>query len=365
MSSILNYVCPSCDGKIEFNAGLQKMKCPFCDTEYDISSLEELKEAIDEEKVTEDAFGWAEKTDDGWNDEEKSGLVSYLCNTCSGEIITDATTAATACPFCGNPVVMTDRLQGLLKPDVVIPFKTDKKQAIEAYKKHITGKKLLPDVFKDKNHIDEIKGIYVPFWLFDAEVEGDAQYKATKVRHWSDANYNYTETSHYSVFRGGNMAFAKIPVDGSSKMADDLMESIEPYNFADAVDFNTAYLSGFFADKYDVGVDESEKRANERIKQSTLDTLSATIHGYTTVTPAGNKVSMLSGSSKYALYPVWLLNTTFQGEKFTFAMNGQTGKFVGNLPVDKKKFRKYFAVSAVIGTIASFAATVIYNLFIA
>lgn len=363
--SLLNYICPSCDGKIEFNAGLQKMKCPYCDTEYDISALEELDEAKKEEKVREDNFDWNNDGNGSWDENEKNKLVTYLCSTCSGELITDATTAATSCPFCGNPVVLTDRLQGLMKPDFVIPFRLDKNQAIEAYKKHITGKKLLPDIFKDKNHIDEIKGIYVPFWLFDATVEGDAQYKATKVRHWSDSNYNYTETSHFSVFRGGNMAFAKIPVDGSSKMADDLMESVEPYDFSEAVDFNTAYLSGFFADKYDVGVDESRLRANQRLKQSTLDTLSATVHGYATVVPESNNVNVTSGSSVYALYPVWLLNTTFEGEKYTFAMNGQTGRFVGNLPTDKKKFRKYFAISAAIGTVATFAATVIYNLFIA
>ncbi len=364
MSSLLNYVCPSCDGKIEFNASLQKMKCPYCDTEYDISALEELSEAKNEEKIKEDVFDWNNTEGNSWSETEKAGLVSYLCNTCSGEIVTDATTAATSCPFCGNPVVFTQQLHGLLKPDVVIPFRLDKNQAMEAYKKHITGKKLLPDIFKDKNHIDEIKGIYVPFWLFDASVEGDAQYKATRVRHWSDANYNYTETSHYSVFRGGNMAFAKIPVVGSSKMSDDLMESIEPYNFADAVDFNTAYLSGFFADKYDVDVNESIKRANERIRQSTIDTLAASVQGYSTVTPAGCNVNMTAGSSKYALYPVWLLNTTFEGERYTFAMNGQTGKFVGNLPMDKKKYKKYFAISAVIGTAITFAATILYNLFL-
>ena len=365
MSSLLNYVCPSCDGKIEFNAGTQTMKCPYCDTEYDVSALEELEEAKKEEKVREDVFDWENTANDKWDENEKSNLVTYLCNTCSGELITDATTAATTCPFCGNPVVLTQRLQGLMKPDFVIPFKLDKKQAMEAYKKHITGKKLLPDIFKDKNHIDEIKGVYVPFWLFDADVEGDAKYKTTKVRHWSDSNYNYTETSHYSVFRGGNISFAKIPVDGSSKMADDLMESIEPYTFSDAVDFNTAYLSGYFADKYDVGVDESRIRANLRIKQSMLDTLSDTVHGYSSVVCESSNVNVISGSSVYALYPVWLLNTTFEGEKYIFAMNGQTGRFVGNLPMDKKKFAKYFAISATVGTAASFALTVLYSLFIA
>ena len=364
MSNLQDYICPSCGGKIEFNPAIQKMKCPYCDTEYETAALRELDNALNEEATKEDSFNWENNSDGVWKDTENGNLRSYLCNACSGEIVTDATTAATSCPFCGNPVVMTDRLKGLLKPDYVIPFKLDKKQAMEAYKKHVTGKKLLPSVFKDKNHIDEIKGIYVPFWLFDASVSGSAQYKATRVRHWSDSNYNYTETKHFSVFRSGNMAFSKIPVDGSTKMADDLMESIEPFDFTEAVDFQTAYLSGFLADKYDVAVEDSIVRANERIKKSTSDALASTVSGYTTVMPAGCNVNMNSGSSKYALYPVWLLNTTFNGEKFTFAMNGQTGKFVGDLPVDKNKFAKYFGISAVVGTAIGFGLTVLYNFFI-
>ena len=358
-----NFICPSCGGKVEFNPNLQKMKCPYCDTLYEMDAVNELCEALDEEQVKSDSFSWENEEAKKWD--EANGLKTYLCNTCSGEIITDDTTAATACPYCGNPVVLTDRLQGLLKPDFVIPFRTDKKQAVENYKKHITGKRLLPDIFKDKNHIDEIKGIYVPFFLYDADISSDAQYKATRVRHWSDNNYNYTETSHYSVFRGGDMAFSKIPVDGSLKMADELMESIEPFDFSDAVDFSTAYLSGFFADKYDVCPDECIIRANERIKNTAALALEETIHGYSSVVTKNINVNMNSGSSKYALYPVWLLNTTFEGEKYTFAMNGQTGKFVGNLPADKKKVNKFFALSAVGGTVAGIIISILYNLFLA
>ncbi len=365
MSSLQYFKCPSCDGGLEFDSKSQKMKCPYCGTEFEAEDIKSLQEAQGEIGVSEDSFSWDTNESDGWTADEESTLRSYICNTCSGEIITDETTAATSCPYCNNPVVLNHQFKGILKPDFVIPFKLDKKQAVEAYKKHITGKKLLPSVFKDKNHIDEIKGVYVPFWLFDADINGSAQYKASTVKHWSDSNYNYTETRHYSVFRSGNLSFAKIPVDGSEKMADELMESIEPYDFKDAVDFSTAYLSGFFADKYDVSAEDSIARANARIKQSTVDALRSTVSGYSTVIPTGSSVNTVNGSKKYALYPVWLLNTTFNGEKFTFAMNGQTGKFVGDLPMDKSKYNKYFALSAAIGTVAGFIATVLYNLFIA
>ena len=361
MSALHEYKCPNCDGHLQFDSGTQKMKCPYCDTDFEISVLEEFDNARKDEKVKSDNFSWDDKNDASVDSTEFN---SYLCNTCSGEIITDKTTAATSCPYCGNPVIMQPQFSGILKPDYVIPFKLNKDKAIETYKNHIKGKKLLPDVFKEKNHIDEIKGIYVPVWLFDANIQGNARYKATIVRHWRDSDFNYTETRHFSVFRGGNMAFAKIPVDGSSKMDDDLMESIEPFNFSDAVDFQTAYLSGYFADKYDVDANTSIVRANERIKKSMVDSLSSTVSGYSSIVPIDNSVNMLSGTHKYALYPVWLLNTSWNGQKFTFAMNGQTGKFVGNLPYDKNKLLKHFAISSVAGTAVVFAATLLYNLLL-
>ena len=174
---------------------------------------------------------WETAAGGEWQQGETENLRSYVCKSCGGEIVGDETTAATACPFCGNPVVMMGQFAGALRPDYVIPFKLDKKAAKAALMKHYGGKRLLPKVFKDQNHIDEVKGVYVPFWLFDADADAHVRYKATRVRSWSDSRFNYTETSHYAVIRGGNIGFERVPVDGSAKMADDLMEAIEPCDF--------------------------------------------------------------------------------------------------------------------------------------
>lgn len=278
---------------------------------------------------------WESQAGTAWGEGEEESLNVYVCKSCGGEITADANTAATSCPFCGNPVVMQGKLSGNLRPDYVIPFKMDKKAAKEAYKKHLQGKRLLPKVFKDENHIDEIKGMYVPFWLFDADVDASIRYKGTKTRFWSDSKYDYTETSYFSISRDGNIGFSHVPVDGSTKMADDLMESIEPFDFQEAVDFQTAYLAGYLADKYDVSEQESVQRANARIKASTEDSFRETIHGYESVLVENSNIRLLGGKAKYALYPVWILNTSWRGKNYTFAMNGQTGRMVGDLPVDK------------------------------
>ena len=351
MSDINEYKCPSCGGAIEFDSHSQKMKCPYCDTEFDLETLKKYDEQLSKEaEQKDDISDW--QTDPGkqWQEGETDGM-----------IVSDENTGATSCPYCGNPVILTERFRGALRPDMVIPFKLDKKAAKEAYYKHIKGRPLLPKVFRRENHIDEIKGIYVPFWLFDADVAADARYKATKVRTWSDSDYDYTETSYYSVDRSGNMSFVSVPVDGSSRMPDDLMESIEPYKVADAVEFQTAYLSGYLADKYDVDAQQSTDRARERMKESAQDVLRDTVKGYASVIPENTNVRISGGDAKYALYPVWILNTTWRGKKYIFAMNGQTGRMTGDLPVDNGAYTRWLLGLTAVFSIAAYLVALLIH----
>lgn len=357
MADIIEYKCPCCGGAITFDSSIQKMKCPYCDSEFELETLKNLDEALSKEQK-EDSLDWEMNESEELSDD--AGLKSYICRSCGGEIVTDATTGATHCPFCSNPVVMTEKFAGLLKPDLVIPFKFDKKAAKAAFEKHLTGKKLLPKVFKDQAHIDEIKGVYVPFWLFSADADAQIQFKGTRVKTWRSGDYRYTKTDYYKLLREGSLSFDGVPVDGSQKMADDLMESLEPFDLSNAVDFQTAYLSGYFADKYDVSAEESIKRANERIKATAEDTFKReTCGSYMTVTTEESSVQLREDTKtiKYALYPVWVMNTTWNGEKYTFAMNGQSGKFVGNLPMDKGIYWKYRGLfTALFGAAATLIA---------
>lgn len=358
MSDLQEFKCPCCGGSIEFNSDIQKMQCPYCDAEFDVEALKNYNDDIKNEPS--DDMNWEGKAGSDWQEGETDGLNIYICKSCGGEIVGDETLAATSCPYCDNPVVLSGQFSGSLRPDYVIPFKKNKEDAKKAYLNHIKGKRLLPKVFKDQNHIDEIKGIYVPFWLFNADTEARIRYKATSVSTWSTSDYYYTKTSYFAVQRGGSIGFERVPVDGSLKMPDDLMESIEPYDFNDAVDFNTAYLSGFLADKYDVDEESSIHRANQRIKNTTERAFAETVVGYTSVVPESSSVRFNNGISKYALYPVWLLNTTWNGKKYVFAMNGQTGKFVGNLPLDKGAYAKWLLAIGGIASAAVFGLTYLF-----
>ena len=399
-ATIHTYQCPACIGPLHFAAGSGKLECEYCGSSYEIAEIEAFyakKNASAQPELTcpacnaalnskgisgevscpdcgaefqmedlrayaaqmagkqADSMNWDTEAGGTWQEGEAEGLRLYACKQCGGEIVADETTGATHCPYCGNPVVLTGHFEGLLKPDLVIPFKVDKKAAIEALQNHYKGKVLLPKVFKDQNHIEEVKGLYVPVWLFDTDADAFVQYRATRIRTWSDSAYNYTATDYYAVLRGGDIGFENVPVDGSSKMDDALMESIEPYNIADAVPFQTAYLPGYMADKYDVDAASSIERANERIKKSTEDAFRSTVLGYHTVTAVNSSIRLQNGKARYALYPVWLLNTDWNGRKFTFAINGQTGKIAGDLPMDKSAFWKWLLGISGAATAAAFA----------
>ncbi len=348
--TLLEYKCPCCGGALHFESDTQKMKCPYCEAEIETEALRQMDELLEDDIPEE--ITW-ENTAGGQWDGEEGDLRSYTCQSCGGQIVTDATTAATQCPYCGNNVVMAGNLSGTLRPDVVIPFQLDKEAAVAAYTKHLKGKVLLPKNFKEANHIREIKGVYVPVWLFDADTKSSFTFRATRVRSWSDSRYIYTRTSHYHVIRKGDLGFADVPVDGSAKMDDALMESLEPFDMSKAVDFRTAYLAGYFADKYDVSAEDSVTRANQRIRSTTEATFASTVLGYTTVIPTSAKVGLTRGKTRYALCPVWLMTTRYQDKDYLFAMNGQTGKLVGDLPVHMPAAVAWWGcLTAAIGAVA-------------
>lgn len=342
MADTMEYKCPSCGGSMEFDSNTQKLKCPFCATEVAIEEWEDVQEeqaGMQQGDTCWEAMGG----DFSWTREETANMAVYSCQSCGGEIVAEKTTGATACPYCGNQVVIKGTFSGDLKPDYIIPFKLDKKAAKAAYKKHLTKKKFLPGIFAKENHIDEIKGVYVPFWLFDTKVHADVNYEAEKVKVWTSGDTEYTERATYDLGRSGSLSFEHLPVDCSRKMDDKLMESIEPYQFQDAVPFKAAYLSGYMADRYDVEMTEGRKRAEERIKRSAEEALKPGISKYDSVVTMSSDVHIIDARYWYVLYPVWILNTTWQKNQYIFAMNGQTGKMVGDLPFDRGAFWKYVA----------------------
>ena len=360
-AQVTNYQCPACTGPLHFVGSSGKLECDYCGSKFDVAEIEALyaekeQKAAEAQKAAEktqqkaqsaaEASGWdASELGSDWG-EDSARMRSYSCPSCGAELICDETTAATSCPYCGNPSVVPGQFSGSLRPDYVLPFRLSKDDAVKALKAHYKGKPFLPRTFTQENHVQEIKGVYVPFWMFDGEAEGSAQFEATRSRCYRSGEYEVTETDHFDVYREGSIAFARVPVDASSKMPDDYMDSIEPFDYKDLKAFSSAYLPGFLADKYDVSAEESAQRADTRCEGTLVAALADTVEGYDFCTPVSQDVTLHRGKVHYALLPVWMLTTKWDGKNYLFAMNGQTGKLVGDLPTSVGKFWGTFAAIA-------------------
>ena len=334
--------CPCCGGTLHFDSTSQDIVCPYCDSHFSVDSLKQYSDDLASDKVED--VSWDESTVQAFTSQEMKGMKIYSCESCGGEIIVEETTSSTSCPYCGNNILVSKQLSGDLKPNTVIPFKSKREDVIGSLKKFFKKKPLLPGSFSKENVIEEIKPLYVPYWVFDADVEGKVRFKGETTRRWSDSEYDYKETKYYSLVRGGNIAFDHVPVDGSQKLDDKLMESIEPFNYDEAVEFNAGYLAGFAADRYDVSQEVTFNRATQRFREGTIQAFRSDIHGYDRVTYNDSNLQLSNTNTVYALYPVWLLNTKWRDKSYRFAVNGQTGKVAGDLPVSPGKFILFFAI---------------------
>ncbi len=374
-TQVTNYQCPACTGPLHYSAKSGKLECDYCGSSFDVAEIEALyarkeaeaaaaKQAADAKAEAAQAAkaeaAEAAAASGGWDTSDLSrdwgaeadGLRVYSCPSCGAELICDQSTAATACPYCGNPAIVPGQFSGALRPDYILPFRLSKDDAVQALRAHYKGKPFLPRSFTSANHIEQIQGVYVPFWLFDGGAEGAASYRASNTNVFETGDYETTETRHYHVVRAGSLAFEKIPVDASSKMPDDHMDSIEPFDYAQLRPFSTAYLPGYLADKYDVTIDDSRDRADTRCRETLAQALRDTVTGYGACVTEREDIALRRGKVHYALLPVWMLSTKWRGQDFLFAMNGQTGKLVGDLPTDRGRFWGMFAAIAAPLTVA-------------
>lgn len=366
MEKTNNYKCPACGGGLIFSPKTGKVTCEYCDSSYTVEEIEsknKVEETADsggQEKEADIGNEGAEWSTDSLSSEwgsESGSMKEYSCPSCGASIICDKTTAATKCPYCDNPAIMEKQFSGALKPNCVIPFAITKKEAVARLGDFYKNKKFLPKLFSDKNHLEETKGIYVPFWFFDGKTEGSAVFRTTTTSRSRRGNTETITTRHFECERTGSLDFESIPVDASKKMPDDLMDSLEPFDFSAMKDFSTAYLPGYLADKFDDTIEECTPRAERRCSESFVSSLRASVSGYDSVSLKQSNITFRNGKVRYGLVPVWLLYTKYNGERFLFAVNGQTGKVAGTLPAGKSEVFAYNARNFLV-SLAVFASLI-------
>ena len=318
----VDYKCPNCKATLRFNPKKGNWVCDYCGSDLTLKDLKTNDETFKKTKV---------------KSKKVITMDGYQCKNCGAKIAVDENVAATSCIYCKSTAILKDKLTEEFEPKYVIPFSNIKQDAINAFKNVCKGKILAPKEFSDEKNIQEMTGIYIPFWLIDCKVDGDIEANAKKVSTFKVGDYMHTKTDVYSAIRSGEIEFNKIPVDGSIRFDDAIMNSIEPFDYNGLQEFNHSYLSGFLAEKYDVDKEKGSESTDKRAKETLTDQLKGQLREYTSYTLKNTNINVNNTNVDYVLLPVWMLNIKYKDKIYTFAMNGQTGKLIGDIPWNKTK----------------------------
>lgn len=346
--AITSYKCPSCGAPIEFKPALGKFTCDYCLSEYTEQEIENIYKSLEEDEKlrTEDD---QESNDSG---EEHNHLATYDCNSCGATVVTDDTTTSTFCYYCHNPVIISDRLSGNFKPKKMIPFTIDKEKAQETFLNWASKNKFVPKEFYSSSQLEKITGIYLPYWWVDCKVDIDYTGEGHVNNVWETGDTEYTETQKFNVSRKGSIDLNNVEELAFTKIDNDLLNGIAPYNQKEAIKFSMPYLSGFFAEQYNINEEDIIPKIEEQVNKYTNSLIRDTMQNFTTVKDQVNNVNILSKEMNYTLLPAWILTYQYQDKTYVFAVNGQTGKSFGELPINNKKV---LGVSSAIFAITSLA----------
>lgn len=319
------YKCKNCGGPVKYSATLGKFNCEYCNTVYTEEEVKNLSLMSQDEDVVEDG--------------DNGEYLEYHCPSCGANIVTDETTVATTCYYCKNPIVMSGKLEKSQMPTKVIPFKVDRTRALESFENWMKTKKFVPkSFFNYKKEIEEINGVYFPYWLYDTNVLVDLDREGSRTYSRTEGNYRVTYEKHFRIIRKGDVDIKNLPKLALAKSNKVLVESVYPFDFNGAIDFDSSYLSGFVAEKKDIEKEALMSSIEDDVYRYSTKVVRDSMTGES-VNVVNNDFTIGQGSFKYAMLPVWAIsyNDKDSNKHFFFSVNGQTGKVVGKLPLDMGK----------------------------
>jgi transcription elongation factor Elf1 len=319
------FQCPNCGGNLKFDIPSQQLGCEYCNARFD-------------------PYGFENKTSDAVEEKGFEGdyeVTIFTCPQCGGEILSTDNAAAGFCSFCGASTILYSRISKERRPQYIIPFKKTKEDCKQAYANLMRKAIFAPKELKNPQKIDGFRGIYMPYWAFYITQKGDIALRAEKSHRRGD----YIITDHYSLQGDLDAYYKGLSYDASSSFADNISETIAPYDVKGMKAFTPSYLSGFYADTADVAPlayqPEAEQFAFDESMQA-VRSLPA-FSGYTISKPQNGSFSpsffhTKTEAADQAMFPVWFMSYR-NGDRVAYAtVNGQTGKVVSDLPVDVKKY---------------------------
>ncbi len=302
-------LCKNCAGKLIFNPASQKLECNTCGSSFRPQDVEDIYAS---------------------SDSKYYDTRVYICRHCGAEVITSDTESSTFCVYCGNPAIVFSRVSREYRPDGIVPFKITRQQAINRIREKFIKNPIIPKDLKSKLTPENIRGIYIPYWLVNAEytetdwIKGEVKKGKSK------------ETKYYS--RAGELTFKNVPVDGSRILSDETSRKLEPFYLEDSTEFDEDYLNGFYSNTSDLNIYDLRKSAAERCHALYAEDVVKSVRGASEVKILDSIYHIdIHDDPIYMMMPVWFFTFKHEGKPYTILVNGQTGKVVGTMPWQNKR----------------------------
>lgn len=311
------YECPNCSANLKFDIQKQQLCCEHCGTTVDPYNFSREKDA------------------------EEYEATLFTCPQCGAQILSEDTTAATFCSFCGASTILDSRISKEKSPKYILPFTKTKEDCKASYAKMMRRAIFAPNELKDESYIEKFRGIYMPYFIYSFEKKGPVTFYGRKTHRSGD----YLITKHYDLNCEIEEEYKGLAYDASSTFSDNLSRAIGPFDTQNSRPFTPAFLSGFYADTSDVDSYTYQNDAQELVIDDGCRHLAnnSVCRRYNVSTGSpnsslSNAVRPSKTTSELAMFPVWFLSYR-NGDRVSYTViNGQTGKAAADLPVDQKKY---------------------------
>lgn len=329
-------LCKNCGRPVTFDPYSQKLSCDFCGSKFAPGDLEEyasdLLEGAEPRPV---------------DDPNLMDCYIYSCSACGGEVVVNGTESSTTCIYCGSTSVVFSRISRQRRPECIIPFKITKEEALEEVNKQFKKGAFIPKEIKNFKS-EDVKGIYLPYWVVDAEHYGSVGILTTTTRD------KKVETVCYA--RAGAMKVKSLPVDATGILSPESCSMLEPYNTKAMKPFDENYLLGFYSNIADISFGELEHKVNKRAGEIFNEFAIKDVPPLADrkIEAAEHDTSIDYGKIRYAMFPAWFITYRYNGLYNTILVNGETGKVVCGVPWDKRKVTALFVISGIAASVLAF-----------
>lgn len=336
-SNTRNFACARCSHEMFFDKSTEELICDNCSFSISINDYDQVSYLTPFNTTNTDFHVSTGVYDD-------TLVQEYQCENCHSTFVIDKHNISAVCSFCCSSISPTKQSTQNIAPLKVILFQISISTAQKLFEKWCGKKMFTPSSFKSSQIIDTIRGVYVPFWFFDLESQGElfATSSSVYVRRFS--SHEYTTTTFYKTYCQGQSEYLKIPADASRNLNDEMMDKLEPFDYTELTNFDTTHLFGYNAEQYSYTAQDVFPRIKERASEYLFDYLRSRMWGYTSVYVDKFNVDVIQKSVTSVLLPVYLLDYSFKGETYRFAINGQTGKIVGDPPISSMKVFLWFII---------------------